>query len=94
MNLIPYVSVWAVMAISVLALALYRMAVASHEDETLHIGENQARLVAEQTKLFRKIEAIERWGKTLTVIAVLYGLALAIVYLYHAWQESSKVHWG
>lgn len=94
MNLIPYVSVWAVIVSGVLVLALYRMAVASHEDDNLHIGQNQARLVAEQSRVFRRIEAIDWWGKLLTVIAVLYGLALAMVYLYHVWQEGFKVRWG
>ncbi len=93
MNLTPYISIWVAMAVGVLALALQRMIVASHEDETLHIGENEAHLVDQQTKVFRKIQTIDRWGKLLTVIAVLYGLALAGVYLYHMWLESSKLRW-
>ncbi len=92
MNLTPYISTWVVMAIGVLALALYRMIIASHEDETLHIGGNEAHLVDQQTKVFRKIETLDRWGIPLTIIAVLYGLVLAGVYLHHVWLESSKFH--
>lgn len=93
MTLTPYISVWVVMAVGVLALALYRMTVAHHEDDTLHIGEKEAHLVVEQTRVFKRIEAIDWWGKLLTVIAVIYGLVLAGVYLYHVWLESAKVHW-
>ena len=35
MNLTPYISIWVVMAVGVLALALHRMIVATHEDENL-----------------------------------------------------------
>ncbi len=93
MNLIPYVSIWAVMTIGVVALALYRMAVASHEDESLHLSPNEARLIAQQIKVSRKIDTIDRWGKILTIVAALYGLLLAAVYLSHVWSESSKLHW-
>ncbi len=94
MNLIPFVYIWIVLATVVLALALYRLAVASHEDESLHVLESEAPLVAEQTKVYKKIETIDWWGQALTVIAVLYGLVLAGIYLYHVWQQSSKIQMG
>ncbi len=94
MNLIPYVSFWAVLVFGVVALALYRKMVASHEDLSLHIAANQAPLIAKQTEVYKKIETIDRWGQILTVVAVLYGLVLGVVYLAHMWQEGSKVHWG
>ena len=94
MNLTPYISLWVVMAVGVLALAAYRLAVARHEDQSLHLSENEAHLVRAQTKIFRRIETIDWWGKLLTVIAVVYGLTIAAGYLYHAWLESAKIHWS
>lgn len=93
MNLIPFITTWAVLAVGVSALALYRVIAANHEDKYLHIGKAEAHLVDQQTKVFRKIESIDRWGKLLTVIAVVYGLALAGVYSYHVWLEGFKIRW-
>jgi hypothetical protein len=33
------------------------------------------------------LESIDRWGKTLTVVVVVYALALACVYLYQVWNN-------
>lgn len=94
MGLTPYITVWVVISVVVLGLAIYRMTVASREDDTIHIFESETPLVAEQKKIFRKIETIDRWGQILTVVAVVYGLALAGAYLYGVWQQSAKIHIG
>jgi hypothetical protein len=90
MNLGPYVAIWAVLGVVVLAIAIYRQRVARRDDQSLHIVEGE-QLIAEQTKAYRKIGTIDRLGQSLTVFAILYGLVLAAVYLYHVWQESTKV---
>jgi hypothetical protein len=91
MNLGPYVAIWAVLAIVVLAVALYRQWVARRDDASLHIVEGD-QLIAEQTKAYRKIGTIDRLGQSLTVFAILYGLVLAVVYLHYLWQESNSIH--
>ena len=37
MNMVPYTLGWSVLGIIVVALAIYRSAVASHEDDSLHV---------------------------------------------------------
>jgi len=91
MNLIPYVVSWAVLGIVVLALAIYRSAVAGHEDDSLHVMAGEAPIIVQQQKLGRKIEHIEIWGKILTALLVAYGLVLAGIYLYHAWLLSGSI---
>jgi hypothetical protein len=91
MNLIPYILTWIPLAVVVLALAIYRMVVASHEDETIHIREDEAAAVASQVKLGRRLELIELWGKVLTVVVVLYGLVIGAMYLYYVWQQGAKL---
>jgi hypothetical protein len=68
----------------VLGMILYRRLVASGEDDFLHL-EGNIRL--SQAALAHKLESIDRWGKTLTVVVVLSGLALACVYLYQVWNR-------
>jgi len=91
MNLIPYIVGWAILGIVVLGLAIYRARVAGHEDDSLHMMAGEASIIVEQQKLGKKIEHIELWGKSLTVLLVVYGLAPAGIYLYHPWQVSNTI---
>lgn len=87
----PYVVVWAALAVAVLALALWRQLIDLHEDDTIHLQEGQSALVTSQTVLAHKIKAIDTWGKVLTVIAALYGLALCGWVVYQQWITSTKL---
>src|SRR5712691_11836476 len=83
MNLTFVVSIWAVLGIVTLALAIYRGAFAAHrEEDVVHLGSGEEREIPKQTALARRMDAIDRWGKTLTIIVVLIGLGLAAAYLY------------
>ena len=86
-----YILTWAVLAVVVLGLALYRFSLAGHEDESIHVSAVEAKQVVEQQQVFGKLNRVEFWGKLLTVIVVLYGLAIAGAYLYNAWQQSSQI---
>jgi len=91
MNLIPYVAVWAVLALVVIVLIVYRSKIAGQEDEGLHVLDSDVAKVPAQLAIAKKLEAIDRWGKLLTVIAILYGLALGGLYLYSLWQGTTRV---
>jgi uncharacterized membrane protein len=88
-NFIPHIVALAVLALVVGGLALYRKSVASHEDDTVHLtGSGEA--VQEQMQIAAKLEKIDKWGKLLTVVLVIYGLVVAGLYILHMWEESSK----
>jgi hypothetical protein len=84
-NLTALVVIWAVLAIVTLGLALYRKLVSASEEDLIHLGPGEERQIPEQVALAAKLNAIDRWGKILTVITIVIGLALAAVYLYQAW---------
>jgi hypothetical protein len=88
-QLMPFVVVWAVLAIVVLFLIVWRKLVASHEDDSLHVA--HAGAIQQQVGVAHKLEQIDKWGKTLTVIAVVFGLILAGVYFYQMWVASSSI---
>jgi hypothetical protein len=88
-KLIPYVVVWAVLAVVVIVLIAWRKAVASHEDDSLHVS--QVGAIQEQVGVARKLDQIDKWGKILTVIVVIYGLVLAGIYFYQTWVASSSI---
>ena len=53
--------------------------------------ESEAGLVAQQTVVAQKLETIDRWGKSLTAIALVYGLAVGSVALYQAWTATENL---
>jgi uncharacterized membrane protein len=83
-NLTPAVVVWVILAIATLVLALVRKMISASEEDLIHLGPGEERHIPEQVALAAKLKMIDRWGKTLTVITVLVGLAMAAVYLYQA----------
>lgn len=91
MNLTLYLATWIPLAVIVGVLAIYRNSMASHEDESIHVLAGDSSQAAAQTKLSRKLEVIERWGKILTAILVVYGLYIAGMYLLFVWQQGSKL---
>jgi len=87
-NFVPFAALWAVLAVGVLALFLWRKAVASHEDDQIHMSDNTS--VSDQSAIAAKLDQIDKWGKTLTVITVIFGLLLAIAYIYAGWINASN----
>jgi hypothetical protein len=86
-NLLPYAIFWGVLAIAVVTLIIYRKSVTSHEDDSIHL---EGGAPAQQATLAHRVELIDRWGKTLTVVVAVYGLALAAIYLYQVWNNVPK----
>lgn len=82
-SFVPFTVLWALLAIVVLALIVYRKLVSSQEQETLHLAD--ATEANHQAVIARKLDWIDKWGKLLTVVAVVYGVLLAAAYTYHIW---------
>lgn len=93
LNYFALLVVWALMAASVLALVVWRSAVARGEDDTLHVREGDP-VVSHQAEVAHKLDAIDRWGKALTVAMVVYGLAIAAAYVYQSWVATSTTIQG
>jgi hypothetical protein len=36
--------------------------------------------------LAHRLASIDKWGKTLTIVVAVYGVALAAIYLYQVWN--------
>jgi len=82
MKLTPCVVTWAILAVIVLALALYRNLMALHEDDNLHIATGEEGLIPKQLAFYRVMDRIDHWGEGLTVITLAGGLVLAAIYMY------------
>ncbi len=88
MNAHLFVWLWAVVAIVVLAMALYRNLAGIHGNEEFHVLGPQ---VKREGRTMGKLLAIDRWGQLLTVAVLAYGLVLAFAYLWAKGAEA-RIH--
>ena len=80
---------WGVLVLIVVGLIFYRKSIANQEDDGLHVLE-PVTVAAQQTAVVQKLDHIDRWGKLVTALTVVYGLAIVVLWFYQYWIESSK----
>jgi hypothetical protein len=90
-NLTPYMMIWTAVALVVGLLALVRRQMAAKEDDTIHLGSAATTMASEQMTMAKKLATIDRWGKILTVLLVVTGIVLGIIYGMQLWDETSRV---
>jgi hypothetical protein len=91
LNMIPLTILWSLLAIAVIGLALYRKLVASREDDLIHVGAGEEELISRQLEIAQKLEEIDRLGKILTVVTLIFGLVIAAIFLYQGWVQSQAL---
>ena len=89
-NMMIYVIAWGVLALIVLILAVMRKSVSSHEDDTIHLTGDPDAAVTEQTRIAKRLEAIDKWGKWLTVVLAITGLILAGIWGYDMFEAGGS----
>lgn len=87
----PIVMIWVVLGVVTLGLALYRKLITANEEDLVHLADGEERQIPEQVSLARKLEAIDRYGKILTIVTVALGVAIGIAYMYQAWNDPGSV---
>lgn len=88
-NMIPHLLVLAAMVVTIVLLAVYRASVAQKQDFHLHFEGAEKQDVGAQLSVASRLAWIDRWGKILTVMAVVYFVALAGLLVYQQWLRSS-----
>ena len=78
----PFVISWLVLGVCVAALALYRKFVSSREDDIVHLASGESQFVSKQTDLAQRLQKLDFWGKTLTIVLAVYGLVLLGIFIY------------
>jgi hypothetical protein len=92
MSLVPFVILWILMGVAVLALFVWRKTVTRNEDDNLHVSDGAAaQKTALQIAVAQKLEVIDKWGKIATVVAVVYGVILGGLFVYQSWIQNSHL---
>lgn len=86
--IIPLVLLAALISVTV-ALAFYRYFVAKEQDFHIHVAAGETPDVGKQTSIATKLNWIDRWGKTFTVLTLIYFLILLLIVLYEQWKVSA-----
>ena len=81
---------WIVLALAVVALAVYRRMIAQQEDDALHVLEPVS-VAQQQVGVAQKLDEIDRWGKRLTILTTVYGLILAVAFVLQAWFRGPNI---
>jgi|HubBroStandDraft_6_1064221.scaffolds.fasta_scaffold2279901_1 hypothetical protein len=77
--------IWLAITSVVCGLAAYRKLVARNEDDILHVRDSEAGKIAQQSAMAIRLNQVDNWGKTLTVVAFVSGVILAGAVLYQQW---------
>ncbi|MGO9094501.1 MAG: hypothetical protein ACLQGV_04695 [Bryobacteraceae bacterium] len=86
---IVHLVIWGVLATILVFLALYRRRVYMKSDESLHVLDAEAPLVDTQADVNVKLQKLDRCGIALTILVALYALAIAGVYIYNMFMDTS-----
>jgi Tfp pilus assembly protein PilN len=89
MNLLPYAIAWGVLAVIVLVLAIMRWQIAEKEEDSIHLSAAEAALLQQQVQITQKLEKIEKWLKSLTIVLIVTGVGLAGAYGWQIWEASA-----
>jgi hypothetical protein len=92
LDLRPFLGVEILLALAVIVMIAWRKAVARGEDDSLHVL--QGNVVAQQKAVAQKLDTIDKWGKALTIIAVVFGVLVAVVYVYQVWVQGAQLPTG
>lgn len=80
--------VWALLTVAVITLALYRKFATRNQDAFVHLAEAEAPIISQQATVARKLDKIDFWGKTLTVVDLAFLIVLLGIVSYNAWRIS------
>lgn len=86
----PLFIVWLVIGLATAGLALYRKLLSMREEDLIHLGPGEEGLIPQQAAMARKMDAIDAWGKRLTIVTAALGLVVAGLYLCNAWFISLR----
>jgi len=92
MKLIPLIVLWVLLALTVMALFIWRKIVASKEDDNLHVLDGASAVKSsEQLAVAQKLDLIDKWGKIVTIVVVVYGVILGGLYVWQSWVQNSSL---
>ena len=90
MNLMRFSAILVVLILGIVVVAIYRARLSRKEEESLHVlGTDEAEITMKMT-IAQKLLVVERWLKILIIVTVLYSIGLLGLFLWDAWERTSR----
>ena len=86
----PFIVLETLLAVSVLALFIWRKTVSHNEDDNLHLLHGTS-VVTQQVAVAHKLDVIDKWGKILTLATIGFGLVVGAAYVYDSFVKASNL---
>ncbi len=92
MNLVINLIVWGVLLIITIILWMYRRFLENREDHYIHLhgDDRDSKVLQQQTSTGKKVDTISKSTRILLIVVILYGLAIAAVEVYKAWNNTGS----
>jgi hypothetical protein len=89
MNVMVHLIVCGVLALSVIALFLYRHWLENHDDPYIHLHNDahDSSIITTQTSMAKRLDVIDKAKNGLLIAVILYALAIAAMAIYSAWNN-------
>ena len=83
-ELVPWIIAWALVTTVVLVLAFYRLTLGLHEDPGMHLDIAEAPQAKAKAAMVRRIDKVELYGKSLTIVSVVLIGVTVFLWVYGA----------
>jgi hypothetical protein len=77
-----------ILTLVVISLLVWRFSLAKQEDDSVHLVHGTS-AIPRQATIAHRLEAIDKWGKLITVVTVVYLIIIGSIYLYRYWVYTS-----
>ena len=93
MNVNMHLAICGVLLFFLIASFLYRKFIDDHDDHNIHLSNSSsdARIMTTQAEHTKRIEMLDKLNKYLSIVLVLYLLAIGVMAAYTAWMTSGQV---
>ncbi|HMF78466.1 MAG TPA: hypothetical protein VK604_22600 [Bryobacteraceae bacterium] len=92
MNITVHLMVCGVLGLTVVALFLYRHWLENQDDPYIHLHNDahDSSIITTQASMAKRLDAIDKTKNGLLVAVILYGLAIAGMAVYSAWNTAGS----
>jgi hypothetical protein len=90
MNMTLHLTLCGVLALATVCMYIYRRWLENHDDHYIHLHDDQhdAGIITTQTTMAKRLDAADKVKYALLVATILYGVAIAAMAIYTAWNTS------
>ncbi len=90
MNLMLFSAIFVVLIAAIIVVAIYRARLSRMEQESLHVLGTDPAEISQKMTIAQKLLLVERWMRILIILTVIYGIGLLGLFLWDAWERTSR----